>query len=573
MRAPRRLAGLLLAAAGGIGAAVLVATASAYTLHLVTVAGCFALLALGYQLVFGHAGALSLAQGSFMGIGAYAAAILATRYGLDFAAALPVSVGLPVAVALLVGIPVLRLATHYFALATLILAQIALLVVTQWESVTGGANGMAGIPPLALPAIALPGGPGRAGWPALAVVWACVALGAVLAGHGMAGGRGAAFAVLRQDPVAAGSIGIDAGRLRLLAFLAGAGYAGLAGALYAHVIGVISPEILGLPVMVTCLTIVVVGGSRQVAGAIAGALLVTLLPEWFRGLREWYLLAYGAALLVVVIVLPEGLAGAAGRLIAKAWPGPAAAMPAPRAIAATPAANGLLRVEAVSRSFGGVRALDGVSLAVAPGEVVGLIGPNGSGKTTLLNVVTGLCRAEAGRVTLAGAEITRALPHAIARRGLGRSFQTPSLVPEMSVLDAVAVARGRGRWRRRRAEAMGILALMDLEALAPRRCAGLPEPARRLVEIARALALAPRLLLLDEPAAGLGAAEQAALAARLRGLAERGLGLLVVEHNMAFLAALADRLVCLDAGQVIAEGRPALVQADPRVAAAYLGTA
>ena len=233
----------------------------------------------------------------------------------------------------------------------------------------------------------------------------------------------------------------------------------------------------------------------------------------------------------------------------------------------------MLRVDAVSRSFGGVRALDRVSLAVAPGEVVGLIGPNGSGKTTLLNVVTGLFRAEAGRVTLAGVEITRALPHAIARRGLGRSFQAPSLVPEMSVLDAVAVARGTGPWRQRRAEAMGVLALMELEALAARPCASLPEPARRLLEIARALALAPHVLLLDEPAAGLSAAEQATLAARLRGLAERGLGLLVVEHNMPFLAGLADRLVCLDAGRVIAEGVPALVQADPRVAAAYLGTA
>jgi branched-chain amino acid transport system permease protein len=565
MTGARALVPLLLAAGGAASAAFWLAGGSGYAAHVLAVAGCYALAALGYQLVFGHAGALSLAQGSFMGIGAYVAAILATRFGWGLAA-LPASVVLPVLLALVVGAPVLRLGTHYFALATLILAQVALLVATQWESVTGGANGLSGIGPIALPGFAP-----RSAWPGLLVVWLCVAAGALAAWRALAGTQAARFAVIRQDRAAAGAIGIDAGRMRLLAFVAASAYAGLAGGLYAHAIGVISPDILGLPVMVTCLTIVVVGGPRRIAGAIAGAVLITVLPEWFRGLREAYLFAYGAALLVAIVALPDGLVGAAERLVARAWPGTPAVPPAiPRPRGGEKLSAGL-RVEAVSRSFGGVRALDSVSLAVAPGEVVGVIGPNGSGKTTLLNVITGLERPDAGRVVVGDDDVTGAPPHRIARLGVARSFQAPSLVPGMRVVDAVAVA-GAGPWRIRRGEAMGLLAAWGIAGLAPLACASLPPPSRRLVEIARALALRPGLLLLDEPAAGLPEVELAALAARLRGLAEAGMGLLVVEHNLPFLAGLADRLVCLDAGRVIASGPPAAVRRDPRVVAAYLGT-
>jgi branched-chain amino acid transport system permease protein len=557
---------------------------SDYALHVLSVAGIYALLALGYFFIFGQAGALSLAQGTFMGIGAYVSGILAVRYAIPFDAALPASVGLPVLLALVVAVPVLRLQTHYFALATLLIGQIALLGATQWESVTGGANGLGGVPPLALFGRAMDRPPA-----VLLVVWSLVAAGGLLAWQITRGRLGDAFAILRSHPVAARAIGIDGGLLRLTAFLLSAAYAGLAGSLYVHAIGVLSPDVLGFPAMVTCLTIAVVGGRRRVAGAIAGAVLIIELPEWARFLRDDYLLAYGCILLLVVVALPGGLVETAERLLARAWVAPRAPLPPPAEVALGRMPGGvLLEIVGVRRRFGGVQALAGVSLRLDAGEVVGLIGPNGSGKTTLVNVVTGLYRPDAGQVRVAGQDIAGHAPHAIARLGVARSFQTAALVPDLTALDNVAVARGAARIGLcgalrtglhdadravTRAEALGLLVRLGADDYAAEPADRLPPGIARRVEIARALATAPRLLLLDEPAAGLNETEQADLARRLRGLAAAGIGLLVIEHNMPFLAPLADRMICLDQGVVIAAGTPAQVQADPRVIAAYLGTA
>lgn len=558
---------LVLAAVAG--AAMLLPHASDYALRVVSLAGIYALLTLGYNFIFGLAGALSLAQGAFMGLGAYVSGIFATRYGIGFGAALAASIGLPVLAAALIAMPVLRLQSHYFALATLLVAQALLLLATQWQGVTGGANGIANVPALALGAEDL-SSPMRT----VALVWACVALGAIglhFASHGRLGG---AFAVLRVHPGVARAIGLDVGMLRFGAFLASAAYAGLAGSLYIHVLGVLSPDVLGFPIMVACLTMSVVGGRRRVVGAILGALLLTALPEWVRGLQDDATLAYGVLLLAVVVVMPDGLIATLDRLLAHAWQASPRSLPAPErlSLAAMEESPGpMLEVRQLSRSFGGVRALQGVSLRVAAGEILGLIGPNGSGKTSLVNAVTGLVPAEAGEVLLAGRRITRWTPHRIARLGIARSFQTPALVGELSVLDNVAVAIGGSR-ARGWAQAMGWLQRIGAAAIAASPAAGLPPGQARLVEVARALATRPRVILLDEPAAGLNESEQAELAQRLRGIAADGVALLVIEHNMPFLLPIADRLVCMDAGQVIAEGTPQVVQADLRVVEAYLGT-
>ena len=556
--------------------------ASGYAMRVLTIAGIYALLAIGYRFIFGLAGALSLAQGVFMGIGAYVSGILATRYGVPFDAALPLSVGLPVILALVVAVPVLRLQTHYFALATLLISQVALLVATQWQSVTGGANGIGGVPPLSLAGYPLAGR-----LPGLLFVWALVAVGAAFAWQVARGQLGAAYALSRTHPVAARALGIDTAALRLTAFLLSAAYAGLAGSLYVHAVGVLSPDVLGFPVMVTCLTIAVVGSRSRVAGAIAGAVLIIELPEKVRFLRDDYMLAFGCILLLVVVTLPDGLTEAADRLLSRVWAFPPLPLVGPIRLArpTLPTTGALLEIEGLRRSFGGVRALEGISLQIQAGEILGLIGPNGSGKTTLLNVMTGIFPSDGGRVRLGGRNIAGLVPYQIARSGVARTFQTGALVATLSVLDNVALARGAAgiglrsaliagpsAWAKAQGEAMALLERLGVADQASTLADALPPGTARRVEIARALATGPQLLLLDEPAAGLNDTEQADLALRLREIAADGIALLIIEHHMAFLVRLVDRMGCLDQGRLIATGSPQSVQSNPRVIEAYLGT-
>ena len=561
------------------------ATQPNYPLRVLSIAGIYGLAALGYQFIFGHAGALALSQATFMGLGAYASGILALRYGLPFDVALPLSIGAPILLAAFVAAPVLRLQTHYFALATLIISQVALLVAVEWQDLTGGANGLGGVPP-----IQLLGTPIRAGWPLLATVWGFVALGTLLAWQLGRGRLGQAWACMRGAPAAAASIGIDAARLRFVAFLLSAAYAGLAGSLYVHALRVVSPDALGFPVVVTCLTIVVVGSRLRPLGALLGAVLIVQLPEWFRDLRDYSLLAYGCILLLVIVLAPAGLLGTledwAARLLPARTP-PSPAPEAPPARTAPRTQGPVLEITALSKRFGGVQALDAVSLAVHPGEALGLIGPNGSGKTTLVNLVSGLYTPDSGTIRLHGADITARPTWQLARAGIARTFQTVALVDDMTALDNVALAvdapaigllatlrtgPSDPAQATARAQAAHLLARMGAADAAMQQAGALPYGIRRRVEIARALAARPTLLLLDEPAAGLNETEQADLAARLRTLLADGTALLVIEHNMAFLAPLVDRMACLDAGRLIAEGLPAVVKSNPAVIEAYLGT-
>ncbi len=548
---------------------------TAYDLRVFTLAGIYAILTLGYQFIFGHAGALALTQGTFFGLGAYITGLLGIKFGWGFGITLPLSIFGPLLVALLVAAPVLKLESHYFALATLGIGQVMLVTALSWESLTGGANGLPGVPGIVIFGETLP-----RGLPLAAFVWTLVAVAALGAWQLTRGLLGRAFTVMRENDIAAMSIGIDIWRLRLAAFLLSAVYAGVAGALYVHTVRVVSPEVLEFHVMVAVLTMAVVGGRTRVTGAILGAFLLVHLPEWFRFLGKYYLIAYGAMLLAMIIAAPYGLLGAAERWRARWFPEPATLPPAPLrpvTAAVAPPAGPLLEVRNLSIAFGGVRALDEVDLAVARGEIFGLIGPNGSGKTTLVNCITRIYAPARGGILFAGRDVMRLAPFEVARLGVARTFQNINLVDDMSALDNVAAARAglrrNARLNQARREAMHLLEQLDVGKVAMQPCGGLAYGLKRRVEIARALALEPQLLMLDEPAAGLNQTEQADLAARLRKLSESGLTLFVIEHNMPFLMALATRIACLDYGRIIASGPPAAIRADPRVIEAYLGAA
>ncbi|HEX9466505.1 MAG TPA: branched-chain amino acid ABC transporter ATP-binding protein/permease [Alphaproteobacteria bacterium] len=543
----------------------------AYDLRVFTLAGIYALLVLGYQFIFGHAGALALTQGSFFGLGAYVAAIGAVRYGLTFETTLPLAILVPALLAVIVAAPVLRLQSHYFALATLGIAQVLLLVCREWVPVTGGANGLSGIPLMTIFGTSV-----ARGWPSLILVWSLAAFGAALAWGLLRGRLGLGFRLVRQAPPAADAIGLDIGRYRLAAFVLSAAYAGAAGALFVHMNRVVSPDVFEFQVMVTCLAMTVIGGATRIAGAFAGALLLVYLPEWFRPLDKYYLIAYGAGLLIMIVAAPDGLIGALARLRQLVVPEPLPPAPKPAALPAlVPAqlqpSDPLLEVRDLCKSFGGVQALQDVTFEIHPGEILGLIGPNGSGKTTLVNIATGLERCDSGEICFGLRVLTRLPPFKIARLGVARTFQNLCLVDDMAAIDNVAVARSGESLDQARRHAMAVLDRLGLADIAMAPVGRLPQSVQRRIEIARALALQPALLFLDEPAAGLSDAEQADLADHLRRLKRDGLTLLIIEHNMPFLTNLADRMVCLDGGRVIAHGPPEKVRAHKRVIEAYLG--
>lgn len=476
--------------------------------RMVTLVGIYALMGLGYQLVFGQLGALNLAQGALFGVGAYAAALTAPALGAFALPAAVVAAALPAA---LVASPVLRLQSHYFALATLALASLVNLLAVHAESLTGGANGLTGF------AASLPRGPIL-----LALVWLCLITGVLLYAHLYRGPLGERARLLREAPLVAATLGIDGASWRFTAFVLGGALAGLAGAFSASVSGVVSPEATGFSIMVLCLTSVVLGGARHPMGAVLGAALAVCLPELLRDLQGAWLLAYAVATLVVVLRAPEGLAGLIDRLRGVAQSPPVVAG-LPQILPAIVGPQRLM-LDGVTKRFGGVEALDSVSLTVARGEVVGLIGANGSGKTTLLNVINGLERADEGIVALDGRRIERLPAHRIARAGIGRTFQ-------------------------------GLVLSGDT----------------RSADLARAIVTGAAFLLLDEPAAGSSDRERRDLAAFLGRLRDAGRGVLIVDHDIELLSRVCDRLVCLGRGRVIASGPPADVRADARVRASFLG--
>jgi branched-chain amino acid transport system ATP-binding protein len=546
---------------GAIAAICLLAPG--YYAYLLGTLATTALVGVGLNVLLGLTGEVSLGQGGFLALGAYGVGILTTKAGLNFWEALPLAVLLVAAVSALLSIPALRVTGPYLAMVTIAFGFIVESVSVEWRGLTGGASGLAGIP--------APFGTG--GTALLACGFCAIALAAF---HIFARSPlGLAMQATASAPAAARSIGIGALPVRTAAFVLAAVAAGLAGGLQAALTGFIAPSSFPFSQSILFLLVVVVGGAGRTLGPLVGSAVVVLLPEVLASLAEYRLLVFGAGLLIVLWAAPGGIAGAIARLVTPPRSAPDPQPDIDLALAHIAGSGGGLVAEAVRVAFGGVVAVAGVDLTAQSGRVTSVIGPNGAGKTTLLNLVSGFQRADAGTVSVRGGKITGKPAHDVARAGLARTFQTAQPFGNLSVLDNVRLGLLRGSWRGEAPASLAraLLALVGYSGPETRLAAALPHVDRRLIEIARALATAPAVLLLDEPAAGLDDADTLKLGGLLQRLARAGIAVVLVEHDMALVMSISDEIVVLDAGRRIASGAPAVVRADPAVKAAYLGAA
>ncbi len=532
-----------------------------------TYAGIYAIAAIGLSLLLGNVNQISIGQAGFFGIGAYAVAYCTTALNWPFWPAALAGTILATLAGIAVGFIALRFRGHYLAMATLAFGLIVVGVIHQSDAL-GGANGITNIAFPVLGPLTLSGV--SAYW----FVWIVVAGVAAGTLAALSGPIGRAFEAIRNDELAAETSGIPTRRYKIGAFAYAGALAGLAGAVYASFLGLVIPEAVGVALSIDFLLMVVLGGSGGVSGAIIGAGLIGFLDIAGHQFENWREVVYGLLVIAIVIAAPGGLFGIwrnrfRPRPLLVAAPAPAGA--AQVALVKAPTGVTPLAVRGLTKRFGGLVAVNAVDFTLAYGTITSLIGPNGAGKTTLFNTICGVGRPSAGTVTIAGVDVTNRQPHVVAALGVGRTFQNARLFGEMTVLENVMAGAFRtGREARDRARAT--LAQLGLERIANTYARDLPFGQRRRVEIARALAANPWLLLVDEPAAGLNASERAQLHDDLLALRDAGTTLLLIEHDMKLVMAISERVMVLEFGALIADGAPAAVRRDPVVVAAYLGT-
>jgi ABC-type branched-subunit amino acid transport system ATPase component/ABC-type branched-subunit amino acid transport system permease subunit len=561
-----------------------------YPAFVLTVAIVNVVAVVGVALTMGYAGQVSLGHAGFAAVGAYFTALSMGSLGLSFWLAMPLG-GLVAAVAgLALALPSLRLGPLYVSMVTFGFGLVVQLVLVNWYSLTNGPNGLSVDPPVFFGTDLLP----DRFHIAIVAVAALVFWGA---NNLVIGRTGRAFKAIRESELAARSMGIDLTYYKTMAFALGAFCAGIAGGLFVGLTQFVNPDGFIFQVSILYVTMSILGGAGSLLGAALGGFLLTVLPELLRGAAEYKDFLTGLLLLLLLIFLPRGLVGAWTARFASAGKSKPSKSAAPIYTVATAPPSALaaensgaeLEIEGVTIEFGGLTALSNVSFALQKRQVLGLIGPNGAGKTTLFNVISGLYQPTAGSLRYLGRSLSGQSAHRRASLGISRTFQNLELFGDMTAVENVLVGahtrlragllqtifrtpKERAEELKTRAHALRMLDLVGLTGSADTLARNLSFGQQRLLEIARALASQPRVLLLDEPSAGLNSSELDDMMMLIRHIRDQlSISVLLVGHTMRLVMGLSDRIVVLDHGEKIAEGVPDEIKKNSKVIEAYLG--
>ena len=569
--------------------AIAPAILQSFTITLMNYIGIYALAALGLVLLTGCGGLTSFGQAAFVGIGAYATAWYTSVHGGSPWIGLVLALAFTGLIATVLGAATLRLGGHFLPLSTIAWG-LAIFFLFGNIDALGRYSGLSGIPPISLGPLSLADTTAN-----YFFIWAVLGAVMLLSRNLLDSRQGRAIRSLRGGTAMVESLAIGSFRMRLAVFVLAGLLAGLSGWLYAHLQRYVSPAPFDIRPGIELLLMALVGGAGQIAGAVVGAAIVVLLknilqdvlPPITRYSAQLEVVLFGILFVVLLQRARGGVVPMLRRFLPRRDPRkPALGPPLPRRAQAASAAWPVLRIEGATRSFGALVAVNDVSFEVRSHEVLALIGPNGAGKSTLLNLITGTLKPDAGRVVFLGDDVTHLQPRHIAAKGMGRTFQHVKLRPNMTLLDNVllgtycrtrsglltgALRLDRAEEKSARTEALRQLERVGLADRFAEVAGNLPLGQQRLLEVARALAADPVLVVLDEPAAGLRQLEKRTLSDLLRSLRSEGMTIVLVEHDMDFVMNLVDRIVVMDFGVKLAEGLPAQIRADARVQEAYLG--